>query len=131
MIPAPPMPPSLPFPPAGNRPRVSIKIDDAEVLDSGVLIVRAFHKIALTIAMLPYEITFTTVPGAPQSVLTGNDGVRSTINIQNFDNALGTSMNATRIATVEGKPVWLSLFVEAIGADVKILSYTLAWEGSF
>ena len=87
--------------------------------------------LTIGIADLTYEIVFEDKADTHnvQMEKTGDKSMR--IRLFQFNNALGTSIHFVRIGDVVNKPLWLSLYVEAVGEDVRVVSYTVYWGGEF
>ena len=105
--------------------QTQVSVGDSEVIGSGTVITTT--KIGLTIHVLDlsYEIVFED-DAKEQSVQTEQVADKSLrYRLNDFSNPLGTSLRFIEAGMVADSKLWLSLFVQAPGKEVKIVSYTV------
>lgn len=109
---------------------VNVSVNGARVVASGFVLAKSSHKIDLEISDLRYEIVFddTAKDQGARNENLGDKKLR--IVLEKFNNSLGTSLSFVSIGSIMGEPLRLSLYVEAVGNDIKAVSYTVYLGGS-
>ena len=110
--------------------QTKVSVADSEVIGSGVVVTKRDIGLTISPAGLTYEIVFEDEAEQHNIVAekTGEKSVR--LRLIKFDNPLGTSVHFFHIGDVAGTSLWLSLYVEAVGEEVRIVSYTVYLGGN-
>ncbi|QNQ39395.1 DUF6864 domain-containing function [Brucella intermedia] len=116
-----------------QAPPIKISLGAADVLHSGSIVVPVGEKATIEIANLRYVIVFESNGGENNVEARDSDDRGFSLVLHNFDNPLGTSLRPIQIGTVQGKPLWISLFVQAPAGEKgpHVMSFTLYWGGQF
>ena len=120
-------------PTSGPRTDIQVKVSVAgsEVVSSGTIVTKRQYGLTISLAGLTYEFIFED-DGDSHEIAVNKIGEKSVqFRLIKFDNVLGTSVNFIKVGEVAGSPLWLSLYVEAVGDDIRVVSYTLYLGGNF
>lgn len=123
--------PSLAFPSTGNRPAVRAFVGQDEVISSGVLILTSDSVATLRVSSLTFKFRFEGNEGENSAIEVEDvSDTGYTIVLKNFANPLGTTLNRTEVGTVDGRKIWLSIFVEAVGEakKIRVMHFSVLWE---
>lgn len=110
------------------------KVGNQRVLVSGVVISRADEPVEIILESLVITINFKSdgTANAPHYGREASaDGTKQTVTLTNFKNPLGTA-HRDEIADLNGKPVFLTLFVHSIPVEpiTRSIAYSLSTEGA-
>ena len=114
-----------------NRPiNTRVSVADSDVIKSGTVITQADLGLKIHVHDLIYEIVFDDDAEKQAAALERVSEQHIRIRLSKFTNSLGTSLRFLKIGTAENSDLTLSLFVEAIGKEVKVVSFTLYLGGN-
>ena len=99
---------------------------------SGELVLPDGASFDIQIANLLYKIVFVSDGGEQNIAAEDQDESGLTLMLYNFNNPLGTSLRPLQIGVVNGKPIYLTMFVQAPAGDrgPRVASYSVLWGGS-
>lgn len=110
--------------------KLSVKVGTREVVASGSVVTKVSEHVIITLGSITYRVEFHSTD---DKALTASAKIASpntlAIQLNNFDNPLGTSYSAA-VGELNGKRLELDLFVFAIGEPNKqrLVNYTFSYE---
>ncbi|MDG1416265.1 MAG: hypothetical protein P8P99_00530 [Maricaulis sp.] len=113
---------------------VQVQIDDMLVVSSGTVVVKDDWPCTISFGPsanpLVYSIKFfhdsNAQGGETVNIRQSKDNARhGTLELTNWNNSMGTNLGPIQIGTLEGREIWLSLYVIGMTEKLKVLHYTV------